>query len=205
MKKTKILKIKGDWNEVVDDCRATVGKSSLGKEPSKNFKRKILMAEHSPIRDLIVKWLWEAMPHWVGVHWVRHKWECYVRTQRSDRTGIDRTKLPQDEPQNFTGEANVQHTIDTWRKRMCYMASYETREYANDFKRELHPYEPEWSDSLVPNCVYRGGCPEMESCGWYAARLARDPKIGSHDLFERYEAYNKFFWRDDKEVTNEKE
>ena len=26
--KTEILKIKGDWQEVVDDCRATVGKES---------------------------------------------------------------------------------------------------------------------------------------------------------------------------------
>ena len=27
--KTKIIKVKGDWQEVVDDCRATVGKESL--------------------------------------------------------------------------------------------------------------------------------------------------------------------------------
>ena len=38
MKKTEILKIKGDWQEVVDDCRATVKKSPLGKEPSEAFK-----------------------------------------------------------------------------------------------------------------------------------------------------------------------
>lgn len=101
--KTEILKIKGDWQEVVDDCRATVGKESLGHDPSTKFKRAILIAEHSPIRDLIVKWRWPKMPHWVTVHWVRHKWECFVRTQRSDRTGNPREKLPQDEPQTFTG------------------------------------------------------------------------------------------------------
>ena len=28
--KTEILKIKGDWEEVVNDCRATVGKEELG-------------------------------------------------------------------------------------------------------------------------------------------------------------------------------
>ena len=153
--KTKILKIKGNWEEVVNDCRATVGKSSLGKEPSEAFKRAILISEHSPIRDLSVKWFWEAMPHWVTVHWVRHKWECFVRTQRTDRTGIPREKLPQDEPQNFTGEANAQHCIDTWRKRLCRMASPETREYAEDFKIAVHEPEPELSDALVPNCIYR--------------------------------------------------
>ena len=53
--KTEILKIKGDWQEVVNDCRATVNKPELGKEPSVVFKRKILIAEHSPIRDIEVK------------------------------------------------------------------------------------------------------------------------------------------------------
>ena len=112
--KTEIIKIKGDWAEVVDDCRSTVGKSPLGKEPSEQFKRNILIAEHSPIRDLIVKWKWLAMPSWVSVHWVRHKWEKFVKTQRTDRTGIDRTKLPQDAPVDFTGEANrsEEHTSE---------------------------------------------------------------------------------------------
>jgi hypothetical protein len=118
--KTEILKVKGDWQEVVDDCRSTVGKDALGKEPSAEFKRGILIAEHSPIRDIMIKWRWDNIPHWVGVHWVRHKWECFVRTQRSDRTGIPRDKLPQDEPQTFVGEANTQHLIDTWRKRLGY-------------------------------------------------------------------------------------
>ena len=71
--KTEIIKVKGDWVEVVNDARATVGKEGLGKEPSEKFKRAILIAEHSPIRDLIVKWKWLAMPSWVSVHWVRHK------------------------------------------------------------------------------------------------------------------------------------
>ena len=50
--KTEILKIKGDWEDVVNRCRATVGKAELGHEPSDTFKRKILIAEHSPIREL---------------------------------------------------------------------------------------------------------------------------------------------------------
>lgn len=194
--KTIIQKIKGDWQEVVDDCRATVGKESLCKEPNRAFKRSILIAEHSPIRDIAVRWIWPNMPHWVTVHWVRHKWEKFVRTQRTDRTGIDRTKLPQDEPQNFTGQANVQHLIDTWRKRLCYQASPETRAYAEDFKAVLHEIEPEISDILVPNCVYRCGCPEMTSCpGRYFANLyAKDPKVASTDIQERYDAYNELFW-----------
>lgn len=54
--KTEILKIKGDWIEVASDCRSTVGKPPLDHEPSVDFKKKILIAEHSPIRDISVKW-----------------------------------------------------------------------------------------------------------------------------------------------------
>ena len=53
-RKTEILKIKGDWVEVASDCRSTVGKPPLDHEPSVDFKRKILIAEHSPIRDISV-------------------------------------------------------------------------------------------------------------------------------------------------------
>ena len=37
--KTRIIKIKGDWNEVLNDCRFTVGKNDLLKEPSDKFKK----------------------------------------------------------------------------------------------------------------------------------------------------------------------
>lgn len=192
MKKTEITRIKGDWREVVDDCRVTVGKDSLGKEPSEKFKRSILISEHSPIRDIIIKWRW-TMPYWVSVHWVRHKWEKFVRSQRTDRTGIDRTKLPQDEPVIFVGEANTQHLIDTFRKRLCFKASPETREYAEDFKRELHEVQPEISDVLVPNCVYRCGCPELNGCGWFEKMSEKHPKLKSTNIQERYDAYNEVF------------
>lgn len=201
--KTILIKRKGDWQEVVDDCRATVGKESLGKEPSAEFKAKILIAEHSPIRDIIIRWRWEHMPHWVVVHWVRHKWEKFVETMRTDRTGIDRNKMPQDEPSNMTCEANAQHLIDTFRKRLCFQASNETRMSAEEFKLKLKEspdnavYEPELSDVLVPNCVYRCGCPEMVPCKfWPKFREYCDEM--NYDLLnmtirERYRAYNNFF------------
>lgn len=106
--KTEITKIKGDWIEVVSDCRSTVGKPPLDHEPSAEFKRKILIAEHSPIRDISVKWTWHGIKSWVATHWSRHKFEKYIKSQRSDRTGIPRDKLPQDAPVDFTGDANVQ-------------------------------------------------------------------------------------------------
>ena len=141
------------------------------------------------------------MPHWVTVHWVRHKWECFVRTQRSDRTGIQRDKLPQDEPQTLVGEANAQHLIDTWRKRLCFQASPETRRYAEDFKMVLRGEQPELSDVLVPNCIYRCGCPEMNGCGLWAKFCSDiEKEIGPAGLFhlsiqERYNFYNQWFYK----------
>ena len=205
--KTEILKIKGDWMEVASDCRATVGKPPLDHEPSEDFKRKILIAEHSPIRDISVKWVWHGIKSWVATHWSRHKFEKYIKSQRSDRTGIPRDKLPQDAPVDFTGEANVQALIDTMRKRLCRQSSPETRQYAEDFKAALHEIEPEIADVLTPQCVYRCGCSEMKPCGngkcYFDVLMEKTGGIvRSTHIDERYEAYNKLFYRQ-KERAND--
>ena len=121
--KTEIIKIKGDWQEVVDDCRATVAKPPLGHEPSGEWKTNILIAEHEPIRDIWVKWKWRGIKYWIAMHWKTHIWPRRANTQRSDRTGVERDKKPQDAPVDFTGDANCQHLIDTMRKRLCGCAS----------------------------------------------------------------------------------
>lgn len=197
--KTEITKIKGDWMEVASDCRSTVGKPPLDHEPSTEFKKKILIAEHSPIRDISVKWTWHGIKSWVATHWSRHKFEKYIKSQRSDRTGIPRDKLPQDAPVDFTGDANVQALIDTMRKRLCRQSSRETRQYAEDFKAALHEIEPEISDVLVPQCVYRAGCAEMKPCGdgkcFFDVLIDQTAgAVATTHIQDRYDAYNKFFY-----------
>lgn len=193
--KTELIKLKGSWEDVVNRCRATVGKGELGKEPSAAFKRNILIAEHSPIREIHISWVWRGIKSWVATHWVRHKWECYVKTQRTDRTGVNRDELPQSALVDFHGEANPQHTIDTWRKRLCRQASPETRELAEDFKAFLSGPEPEWSDALVPNCVYRCGCPELQSCGYWDLLVKKSGgNIVTPNIKDRYDEYNFLFY-----------
>ena len=193
-----ILGIKGNWKEVVDDCRATVNKPALNKEPSESFKKSILIAEHSPIRDIRIRWKWDNIKSWVATHWSRHKWECFIQTQRSDRTGVQRDNLPQDSSVSFTGEANVQNLIDTMRKRLCHQASKETREYAESLKAELKELESEISDVLVPNCVYRCGCPELGICTFWPEFLKwgkdNNMDIQKMSIQDRYDAYNKYFY-----------
>lgn len=204
MNKTKFINVKGTWKEVLNDCRFTVNKADLDKEPSDAFKKKILIAEHSPIRNLIFKWEWLRIPHSVISHFVRHKWEKYVSTQRPDRTGVARGS--QDEPQNMRGEANTQHLIDTFRKRLCLQASANTRTLSEDFKRELHTIDPFVADVLVPNCIYRGGCCEYtrsdpNRCLFYEERFltkAKEADVDISDIQARYDFYNKEYGNYDK-------
>lgn len=194
--KTEILKIKGDWEEVVNDCRVTVAKPPLGKEPSDKFKRDILISEHDPIRDIEIKFRWRNIPYWIAMHWKTHIWRSRTNTQRNDRqTSYDRRKAPQDALVDFVGDPNVQHLIDSWRKRLCRMAAPETREYAEDFKIVVHDPEPQVSDVLVPNCIYRCGCPEPSGCQWYQKMCEQYPDLASTDIQKRYDAYNRIFWQ----------
>ena len=198
--KTEIDKILGSWEDVVNACRATVAKPPLGHEPSGAFKNAILISEHSPIREIIVKWSWPKIKSWVATHWSRHKWECYIQTQRTDRTGVNRDDLPQSAEVSFCGSANVQHLIDTFRKRLCAgQVSPETREYAMDFKATLAYEEPEISNVLVPNCVYRGGCPELNPCDHWAkfyawVKALHDVDVRTLPIKKRYAYYHEYFY-----------
>jgi hypothetical protein len=137
-------------------------------EPKDSWKRKMLYAEHSPIRLLHYKWKWIDIPYCSSVHFVRHKQgiEHWVKTSRSDRTGIDRHTLPQDNPVNHTCEATAQAMINISRKRLCTCASKETRDAWKLVIEGLREIEPLLADVCVPECVYRGFCPEYKSCGW---------------------------------------
>jgi hypothetical protein len=74
------------------------------------------------------------------------------------------------------------------------MAAPQTRLYAFDLKEALREVEPELSDVLVPNCVYRCGCPENGSCTYYQKLLAVVPDIASVDIQKRYDAYNCYIY-----------
>lgn len=192
------FKIKGDWQEVVDDCRNTVSKPPLGKDPSDAFKENIVISEHSPIRDIIFRWKWVDIKSWVATHFARHRWEKFISTQRTDRTGINRDELPQGALVDMQCEANVQHLIDTSRKRLCFMASKETREAWEMVKREVQEVEPQIGIALVPNCIYRCGCPEMGACKRYAkfrdwCYEMQGKNLSEVSISERYKLFDQYY------------
>lgn len=186
------------WSDVLNDSRATVSKKALDREPSKEFKRAILIAMHSTIRNLVVRWKWLQMPSFCATHFARHRFEKYISTQRTDRTGVNRNELTQDAPVSFTGVANAQHLIDMMSKRLCFTADPTTVKYAASLKTELHESEPELSEVFVPACVMYGGCREEglgAGCGFYKKFLEKHPEITVHtSIQERYDIYNKDFF-----------
>ena len=158
----------GSWAIVRDLARTTVRKGSLGegREVSSSFKRAILLDEHSPIRSLSFRFKLIGIAYWVSVHLVRH-WlgiVHFVTTQRTDRTGFDRTKEPQDTPVDHEMVANVQALINVSRKRLCYNASKETTADWLKVRESIRKVDPFVADVMVAECIYRGFCPAVTKC-----------------------------------------
>ena len=157
-----------NWGNVKRSARNTISKDGTGSYPTPQWKKTILLAEHSPIRRIRLSWRWKNLKSWISVHFVRHKFgiEHWVSTQRSDRTGVDRDKSPQDTPVQHECEANAQALIFISRRRLCGQASPETRAAWKEVKEEITKVDPVLGSVMVPECIYRGFCPEFHSCGY---------------------------------------
>lgn len=160
------------WAKVKRSARTTIRREGAGEYPSEEWKKSILLAEHSPIRKIKFSWKWTGLKSWVSVHFVRHKIgiEHWVSTQRTDRTGIDRDKLPQGALVEHECEADAQALINISRKRLCSQASPETREAWKEVVEMIARHDPVLASVCVRECVYRGFCPEMKPCGYTMTR-----------------------------------
>ena len=194
---TKITKVNADWVDVKNECRNTVNKEYSDTEPTTTFKKNLLISEHSPIRLIEIKWRWQGIKSWISVHFARHwlGWDKWISTQRDDRTGIDRNKSAQDTPVNYDGKGNAQALINVSRYRLCVGCPHaETRRYMEDLKVSIKEYEPELSDVLVPNCIYRAGCPEFKSCGYWESFCEKHKGENLLDIKTRYDLFNQDFY-----------
>lgn len=156
-----------DWLEVKRRALVTAGLSPRDN-PSQEWKEDILRARHSPIRYLQFSFLLEEIPSWVSVHLVRHVHaQPYVKSQRNDRQAdYDRTKAPQDAPVNMIWDLNGEEMLTVANKRLCNLASPETRQVVLYMKELILRHCPEFRPFLVPMCEYHGHvCHEMKSCG----------------------------------------
>ena len=155
-----------DWMLVKQCTLVTVGKEAK-TPPTEEWKRKLLRARHSPIRELRFVFLLTDVPYWVSVHLCRHiHAQPYVKTQRNDRQGeYDRNTAPQGAPVNMMWSMGAEELITIANKRLCRQAAKETRAVVDAICKLVVHYCPEFKDELVPMCVRNGGvCHEMFPC-----------------------------------------
>lgn len=173
--RVKLLNISNNWQEIKNATMTTIGKQA-GKYPTSEWKRRLILSEHSPIRKLKISAKWEDLKYWVSVHITRHKFgiDHFVSTQRTDRTGVNRDEEPQGALVMHEIEANAQAIINISRKRLCTQASLETRLAWQEFLLSFKDIEPELYSACVPECIYRGHCFEFNSCGFHKNELFKE-------------------------------
>lgn len=162
------------WKEVLNSARFTWRKPLLDKEPSTQFKKNIIRAEHSPLRCLMFNIDMYDIPSYSATHFVRHVHaQPFVSSSRPD---VDNNVLPREEqlksdPVNLRLFLNAEEIITISRKRLCNRAEKETCMIWREVVVRLSEIEPELAMACVPNCVYRGFCPEIQSCGYADGEL----------------------------------
>lgn len=156
-----------DWHLAETIARATMGLAPKDTPPAESWKRRILAARHSPIRELKFVFLLENVPYWVSVHLCRHTHaQPYVLSQRNDRQSkYDRRKAPQGSPVSMYWSTNAEELMVVANKRLCMKASTETRLLVAEMCRIVEQACPEFAGNLIPMCEYHGGvCHEMQPC-----------------------------------------
>lgn len=157
------------WTDVLNAARFTQRKEPKSGEPSIKWKKKIIKAEHSPLRCLMFNIDLYDIPRYVSDHLVRHVHaQPFVSTGRSD---VLEENLPRDEQKmtdlyNTRLFLNAQEIINISKVRLCNKAEDKTRIVWRQVIENLRKIEPELANACVPNCIYRGHCPEIKTCGF---------------------------------------
>ena len=182
-----------NWKKIKSACMTTISKEAGDKEPSHEWKRRLLLAEHSPIRRGTISWKWKAIPYAISTHFVRHHEgvEKWVSTSRADRTDVkDRSQRSQMDYVQMEMEANIQALMNISFKRLCTCADPTTRTYWKEVVEAIKEYDEDIYWACVPQCIRCGGCPEYISCGFYdqfVKNLTLEEQI---NMQKRYDKYN---------------
>ena len=191
--KVKITDFNINWLKIKSACMTTISKECGNKEPSTEWKRRLLLAEHSPIRRGTISWKFDEIPYCISTHFVRHHEgvEKWIGTSRADRTEIkDRSKRTQMDMVPMEMEANIQAIINISRKRLCNCADKTTIKYWKAVLEAIKQYDEDIYWASVPECIRCGGCPEFHSCGYYE-NLMKDASMETQlTLTKRYDFYN---------------
>lgn len=171
MKKVELIDFpkEKDWIE----CKRRALITEYGKGtgditlPTSDWKHRILMARHSPIRYLRYSFLILDIPSNISVHLCRHVHaQPYVSSLRNDRqSAMDGDAAPRNTPVNMILDVNAEELMVIANKRLCMKAAENTRKIVKVMCLEALEVTPEFDGLLVPMCEYCGGvCHEMFPC-----------------------------------------
>lgn len=189
----KITHLDVDWMRIKSACMTTISKQAGDKEPSQQWKKKLLICRHSPIRRGIVSWKWENIPYAISTHFARHHEGCekFIGTERTDRTSVDREERSQMNYVPMEVDANIQALMNLAEKRLCMCADPTTRDYMISLVDAIREVEPDVAWSLVPQCVRCGGCVEpFGDCKYYESIMEDVSLEDQLDVTKRYDIYN---------------
>lgn len=195
--KVSVIKFDVNWTEIKNLCRTTIGQLDSDKAPGQNWKRTLLLAEHSPLRHGNITIEIDNIPFAIMGHLVRHGVGVtpYVQTSRADRTEIkDRSQRSQMDPVRMRMDLNLQSLINVSRKRLCGQADPTTRKVWYMVVKEIAKYDADVAWACVPECIRDCDCPEFYPCGFYDNLMKNEPVETQRVLKRRYDKYNE--WRD---------
>lgn len=194
--KARITNFIVNWQAIKSACMTTISKQAGDKEPPKEWKRKLLICEHSPIRRSIISWKWDSIPYCISTHFARHHEGCekFVGTSRSDRTEIkDRRQRSQMDCVPMEMDANIQALINISAKRLCTCADPLTTKYWQAVLEAVKEYDEDIYWACVPQCVKCGACVEpFGNCKYFENFAKNLSKEELTDVMTRYDKYNEY-------------
>jgi len=158
-------------------CEMTLPPGKVSRVPY----AKMLMAEHSPIRTIMFWIECLDIKTKCSVHLVRHKiWtEHFVRSNRTDRGGAGDDVVTRETPVNHGLFLNAQALINMARKRLCLHADKDTLAIMAQVRKAVRDADSDLAHAMVPECVYRGFCPEPRQCKAGQDRVIRSYAKGN--------------------------
>lgn len=193
MVKVNVIKFDVDWLEIKNLCRKTINMGDSNKEPDDEWKKKLLIAEHSPLRHSLITIEINDVPFYVMGHLVRHHVGVtpYVTTSREDRTNIPRDERKQTDLVSMRIDLNIQSLINVSRKRLCNQADKITQKIWLEVVKEIAKYDVDVAWACVPEGIRTCGCPEKFgdccACENIISTMDFESRL---DIRKRYDCYN---------------
>lgn len=190
--KVTVIKFDVDWLEIKNLCRKTISMGDSSVEPTRKWKRDLLIAEHSPLRHSLITVDIHDVPFYVMGHLVRHSVGVtpYVGTSREDRTGIDRSERRQTDLVSMRLDMNIQSLINISRKRLCSQADVVTRHVWEQVVAAIAEYDEDIAWACVPEGIRSCGCTEAfgncQFCENVLAPLAENELLNVQRRYDQF-------------------